>query len=461
MLLQCMMLQENKSFVKRKIVYPVKKLMPLMKESWKMSWPIIVMMVFEFIMSMTDIYIAGRFGKDVKAATGLASQVYSFFIMTGHALTIGAVSVLSRVFTSKDKEKFRSAVFTSVLSAFLFGIVICIIGITFSSKIATILNAPDEVKLYASALIKIYFLGIIFHITLINMNGVLRSCKRVTVTMGVMIFAAVLNVILLLYFYNFTDLGFKGIAVSTTISITSASIINMVIIYRIIKKTYTFSFPVLKQILSIGWPGGIVSLSWQFGGTALYAILGMLSYNSVQIMAAYATGLRIESAIFMPAFAFNMANAVIVGNLMGEKKFDEAYKSGFTTAFISIGVITIMIAVVLLNARSIAEFLEPNPLVVDEIIKYIYICMIAEPFIALNLAMTGALNGAGDTKATMFYAILNVWVLRLPLAYIFGIALGFHAAGIWWALNSGFFLHSALSTRRFISKKWQKIEIGK
>ncbi len=185
----------------------------------------------------------------------------------------------------------------------------------------------------------------------------------------------------------------------------------------------------------------------------------MLSYNSVEIMAAYATGLRIESAIFMPAFAFNMANAVIVGNLMGKKKFDEAYKSGLTTAFISMGVVTIMIAVVLLNARSIVEFLEPNPQVVDEIIKYIYICMIAEPFIALNLAMTGALNGAGDTKAAMFYAVLNVWVLRLPLAYIFGIALGFHAAGIWWALNSGFFLQSILSTRRFISKKWQKIEI--
>lgn len=454
-----MMLQENQSFVKRKIIYPVKNLMPLMKDSWKMSWPIMVMMVFEFIMSMTDIYIAGRFGEAVKAATGLASQVYSFFIMTGHALTIGAVSVLSRLFTSDDKRKFRSAVFTSVLSAFLFGIVICVIGVTFSTKIATLLNAPDEVKGYASSLIKIYFLGIIFHMTLINMNGVLRSCKRVTVTMGVMIFAAVLNIILLLYFYNFTDLGFKGIAVSTAISITSASIVNMVIMFRIIKKTYIFSFPILKQILSIGWPGGIVSLSWQLGGTALYAVLGMLSYNSVEIMAAYATGLRIESAIFMPAFAFNMANAVIVGNLMGEKKFDEAYKSGLTTAFISMGVVTIMIAVVLLNARSIAEFLEPNPQVVDEIIKYIYICMIAEPFIALNLAMTGALNGAGDTKATMFYAILNVWVLRLPLAYIFGIVLGFHASGIWWALNSGFFLQSILSTRRFISKKWQKIEI--
>lgn len=454
-----MMLQENNSFVKKKIIEPVKNLLPLMKTSWKMSWPIMVMMVFEFFMSMTDIYIAGRFGEAVKAATGLASQVYSFFIMTGHALTIGAVSVLSRLFTSDDKKKFRSAVFTSVISAFSFGVVICIIGVTFSSKIATLLNAPEEVKGYASSLIKIYFLGIIFHMTLINMNGVLRSCKRVTVTMGVMVFAAVLNIILVLYFYNFTDLGFQGIAISTAVSITSASIINMVIMFRIISKTYIFSLPILKQILSIGWPGGIVSLSWQLGGTALYAVLGMLSYNSVEIMAAYATGLRIESAIFMPAFAFNMANAVIVGNLMGEKKYNEAYKSGLTTAFISVSVVTVMIVVIVLNARSIAELLEPNPVVVNEIVKYIYICMIAEPFIALNLAMTGALNGAGDTKATMFYAILNVWVLRLPLAYILGIALGFHAAGIWWALNSGFFLQSALSTRRFISKKWQKIEI--
>lgn len=454
-----MMLLENNSFVKKKIIEPVKNLLPLMKTSWKMSWPIMVMMVFEFFMSMTDIYIAGRFGEAVKAATGLASQVYSFFIMTGHALTIGAVSVLSRLFTSDDKKKFRSAVFTSVISAFSFGVVICIIGVTFSSKIATLLNAPEEVKGYASSLIEIYFLGIIFHMTLINMNGVLRSCKRVTVTMGVMVFAAVLNIILVLYFYNFTDLGFQGIAISTAVSITSASIINMVIMFRIISKTYVFSFPILKQILSIGWPGGIVSLSWQLGGTALYAVLGMLSYNSVEIMAAYATGLRIESAIFMPAFAFNMANAVIVGNLMGEKKYNEAYKSGLTTAFISVSVVTVMIIVIVLNARSIAEFLEPNPVVVNEIVKYIYICMIAEPFIALNLAMTGALNGAGDTKAVMFYAVLNVWVLRLPLAYILGIALGFHASGIWWALNSGFFLQSALSTRRFISKKWQKIEI--
>ncbi len=449
----------NNLSMKNQIFYNIKTIIPLMKTSWKMSWPIILMMVFEFFMSLTDIYIAGLFGKDVKAATGLANQVYSFFIMSGHAITVGAVSVLSRLFSLEDKARFRSAVFTSVLSAFIFGVIVCIIGISASSQIATILNAPQEVKEYASPMIKIYFLGIIFHMTLININGVLRSCKKVIITMFVMIFAATLNIVLVLYFYNFTDIGYKGIAISTAISISSASIIGIIIIFRIIKKSYIYSFATLKQILSIGWPSGIVSISWQLGGTALYAIIGTLSYNSVEIMAAYATGLRIESAIFMPAFAFNMANAVIVGNLMGEKKYHQAYKNGLITAFISMTIVTIMMMIIVFNAYSIAEMLEPNKDVVNEIVKYLYICMIAEPLIALNLAMSGALNGAGDTKATMLYAVLNVWLLRLPLAYILGILLGLNATGIWWALNSGFFLQSFLSTKRFISKKWQKIEI--
>jgi len=40
----------------------------------------------------------------------------------------------------------------------------------------------------------------------------------------------------------------------------------------------------------------------------------------VEILAAFTAGLRIESAIFLPAFAFNMANAVIVGNLLGSAR---------------------------------------------------------------------------------------------------------------------------------------------
>ena len=58
--------------------------------------------------------------------------------------------------------------------------------------------------------------------------------------------------------------------------------------------------------------------------------------NRVEILAALTAGLRIESAVYLPAFAFNMANAVIVGNLLGEKKRKKPTASGLVTALIGV-----------------------------------------------------------------------------------------------------------------------------
>lgn len=457
MVLRIMSLHEKLANVKQKLKSSIftSQLVGLLKTSWSMSWPMIMVMFFEFFMNITDVYIAGLFGKEIKAAVGLSGQIYQFFIMAGHAITIGTVSVVSRLYSGDDRIKYRSAVFTAVTSASMAGAVIGILGILFAPSVITLLNAPESIKAYSVPLLRIYSIGLFFHMVLINMNGILRSSKMIKITMKVMILAAVLNIILNVVFMKFTPLGYRGIALSTAISVVVAFFINLRIIYGLVAKTYIYSKALLKSLLSIGWPSGVVSISWQLGGTLLFAVIGMLPSGSVEVMAAYTTGLRIESAIFLPAFAFNMANAVVVGNLMGEKRYDEAFKSGIITAAISVGIITLMTVVIILNARPITDLLDKNPVVISEVMKYLYICMISEPFIALNLAMSGALNGAGDTKATMRYAVITVWAVRLPLAYVLGVYLDFGSAGLWWAFNIGFFIQAFLSTKRYLSKKWQ------
>ena len=94
--------------------------------------------------------------------------------------------------------------------------------------------------------------------------------------------------------------------------------------------------------------------------------------HRVEILAALTTGLRIESVIYLPVFGFNMANAVIVGNLLGEKKKEDAFRSGFITAAIGVLIVTIMVIAVILNARWIASFLSNNEIVIRESMKYIY-----------------------------------------------------------------------------------------
>jgi MATE family multidrug resistance protein len=179
-----------------------------------------------------------------------------------------------------------------------------------------------------------------------------------------------------------------------------------------------------------------------------------LPKNRVEILAALTAGLRIESAIYLPAFAFNMANAVIVGNLLGEKKPEEAYRSGLVTALIGVGVVAFLALLVVVNAWWIASFLSINPIVVQESIRYIYISMISEPFMAWGIILGGGLSGAGDTRGVMVRVAMSIWFIRLPLAYLFVVILGFGATSVWWCMNISQFVQCFLLYRRYAKKAW-------
>jgi MATE family multidrug resistance protein len=214
------------------------------------------------------------------------------------------------------------------------------------------------------------------------------------------------------------------------------------------------SLMVVKKMMGIGWPIGLLQVLWQFASMVLFLILSALPEHKVEILAALTTGLRIESMIYLPAFAFNMANAVIVGNLLGEKKPEEAYRSGMVTATIGVGIVTMMVITVILNAQWIVSFLSNNEIVIRESTKYIYISMISEPFMAWGVILGGGLNGAGDTKSVLMRIAFSLWLVRIPLSYLFVIGFGFGAASVWWSMNLSQFAQAFLISKRYFNKGW-------
>ena len=54
-----------------------------------------LIMFFEFVIGLTDVFVAGRVGKDIQAAYGFVIQFYFIFIVVANALTVGTVSVVS------------------------------------------------------------------------------------------------------------------------------------------------------------------------------------------------------------------------------------------------------------------------------------------------------------------------------------------------------------------------------
>ena len=426
----------------------------LVRDSWAVSWPMSLIMLFEFLIGITDIYIAGKFGKEVQAAYGIAFQLYFVFIIIGIALSIGSVSVVSRLFTSGKKDEFATSVDSSIFLAAISGIIFTVAGVLFSANLINMLNMPAGVKIYAIPFLALYSLGFIFDYILMVANGILRACKMIRVSFWIMAIVCVMNISLNFLLAFHTSLGFRGIAVATVISLFAGSVLAMVNVRKLLKAAFKVSMPLIRNILDISWPSGLQQVLWQVAAIVLYMILSALPKNNVEILAAFTNGLKIESAIFLPAFAFNMANSVVVGNFLGKKDSENAFRAGLVTAVVGVSIVIVMTVIIMSNARQIASSLSNNSIVIDESVKYIYIALLFEPVMALGVILGGGLYGAGDTKGVMVIMAFAVWAVRLPLAYILGIYFGFGAVAVWWAMNISMLTHTVFITKRYFARKW-------
>jgi len=429
-----------------------------MSRSWSVSWPLTVIMFFEFLMGLTDVYIAGKVSKEIQATYGFAIQLYFVLIVIANALTVGTVSVVSRLFASRNQNDLTQAIFSSLTATAGAGIVLVAGGFFFSPVIIHFVNIPEELKYLAVPFIKIYSVGLFFHYLLINSNGVLRSCDRVKESLKTQALVCALNIGLNFFLVFYTPLGYRGIATATASSVLIGSLVNLWKVRTLMTGVGRFFIDPVRKMMTIGWPIGMLQVLWQLSSMVLFLILSALPERRVEILAALTTGLRIESVIYLPVFGFNMANAVIVGNLLGEKRKEDALRSGFITASIGVVVVTVMVIAVILNARLIASFLSHNEIVIRESVKYIYISMISEPFMAWGIILGGGLNGAGDTRSVLIRVALSVWLVRIPLSYVFVVFFGFGPASVWWSMNISQFVQAFLMSKRYFEKDWLSVQ---
>lgn len=86
--------------------------------------------------------------------------------------------------------------------------------------------------------------------------------------------------------------------------------------------------------------------------------------------------------------------------------------------------------------------------------------MVSEPFLALGTILSGAITGAGDTRATMWIIVAAMWGIRLPLAYVLAITLGWGPTGVWVAMVVSMIGYSILMSLRFRGGRWKHVNVG-
>ncbi len=410
------------------------------REIWSLTWPQILMMMFQFFVGFTDVVVAGRISSDVQAALGLITQCHFFLLVVVMALCNGGVAAMSQSLGAKLPR--RAMRYVGLI--FQLALVLCVLtvagGYFFRAQIFGILDVPESLRSLTDELWVIYLWVIPCNYLVIISTAIFRSNKNVWIPLASGIVVCLLNAFfdfgLGLGYFGLPNIGAKGIAYASLASVFAGAIFNIYILAKrnfVCKQSFAplrWQRKALPYIAKVALPSGGLQILWQLGYLVLFYIAGTMPVENVNTLAGLTAGMRIESMLFLPAVAFSSTGSILVGHCLGAGKKAEARQVGIRITVT--GAVTMSIAALVIYQwlTPLIAFVVPDELVQPITLSYMNYNLLSMPFTVTSMIMSGIMTGAGATiYLTAIYSIAT-WFIRLPLAWYLGHIILINASGI-------------------------------
>ncbi|WP_243358291.1 MATE family efflux transporter [Fundidesulfovibrio terrae] len=438
---------------------------------WQLTWPQILMMVFQFLIGVADVYVCGRIGREAQAAMGLVSQALFFFLTVAIAVANGSVAALSQSLGAG--RKLRAARFGGLclLSGVLLSGVIVALGLPLKGLFLSLLNVPAEVRGPAASILGLWLWLLPINYLFLITNAVLRSHKMVMAPLYAMGLSCALNAWLDfglgLGWWGMPAMGYMGVAWSTFWSMTGGLLINLALLARAgllnrgMIPAWRWARVAWKYVFRVAWPSGLMQVVWHTGYLVLLAITGGLPSGGVEALAGFAGGARIESGVFLPAFAFNLSASVLVGHALGRGDAAEAKRMGYRVWGLGMTAMTLLAACLWPFLPQLSWAFAPDAGVAAQAVSYLRYNLMAVPFTCTSMILAGALTGAGATVYNLIVFGVSIWLVRLPVAWWLGWKAWGTADGVWFSMlvSQAFQATALLMAYQF--KDWSRFSMIK
>ena len=436
----------------------------LIKNIFQITLPAVFDLLAQTLIMALDMKMVSSLGPSAISSVGVGTAGMYALIPALIAVATGTTALLSRAYGADNKIEGKKAFTQSFFIAVPLGIFLTIIFLLFSEQIINLvgnakdMNLNDAILYQNMTVIGFPFLGVS-----IATFYAFRAMGENKIPMIGNTLALVLKVILnflLVYLFKW---GIFGAALSTTLTRLFSAIFSIYLVFWSKKnwislelKDLKFDYFTSKRILKVGIPAAVEQLGLRIGMLIFEMMvisLGNLSY------AAHKIALTAESISFNLGFAFSFAASALVGQELGKGSSQKALKDGYICTIIAMIVMSTFGLLFFIIPQFLVSLFTKDKDVIELATMALKIVSICQPFSGASMVLAGALRGAGDTKSVLLITYLGIFLIRIPITYIFLDVLNLGLAGAWIVMTIDLAIRSSLAFYIFRRGKWKYLQV--
>ena len=387
--------------------------------------PMVMEMIMESLFALFDIIFVSRLGAEATATVGITESLMTIIYSVGMGLAMATTGIVSRRIGEKKKKEASVSAFQSIFLGILVSVPFFISGIFFSKDILKLMGASQGVINNGSAYTAIMLGSNAIIMLLFINNAIFRSAGDAMVSMLVMIFANMINIILdpcLIFGLGpFPELGVTGAGIATCTGRTLGVMMQFYVYSKknrkisLSRQAIRIDFKIIKKLLKLSMGGIgqflIATTSW----VGLYMIMTEFGDN---VVAGYTVAIRIVIFSLLPAWGLSNAASTLVGQNLGAKRSDRAEKSVWTISVINMLFLFVVGVVFYFASNTIVSLITPVEQIREVGILCLKILSFGYVFYALGMVTLQAFNGAGDTYTPTLLNFICFWIIEIPLAIV-------------------------------------------
>lgn len=380
------------------------------KNILKISYPIILTLVAQNVINVTDTAFLGRVSEVALGASAIAGVFYFAVFMVGFGFSQGAQILIGRRNGEENYAQIGPIFNNSLIFNGLFAVVLFIATILGMPYLMKFLVSSDQIYVATMEYLDWRIYGYFF----VFLNVVFRSFyvgitdTRILTTSAVI--TAITNIlfdyVLIFGKFGFPELGIAGAAIASVIAeaTTLGYLFLHTIIYADLKKYGIFSslkvdFKTLSQILNIS-----IFIMFQFfiSISTWFLFFIFIERMGERPLAITNIGRSMYILLMIPASALSTTAGTLVSNLIGSGQKEEVMKTVNRIIRIALVFVAPLMILTFIFPELFAHIYTDDLSLVAASVPVIRTVSIAIAFFAMANVIINAVSGTGSTKIAFY-----------------------------------------------------------